>query len=499
MNKTLRDLFDEAKANEIENLANRNDAPDVSADILSSIKEKVYAKIGITNPKKRPFIYRWQSYVAAAVCIALITGAIMAIYRKKGPESDLLPHTPILFDATKSPEEITGSNLEFIVGSSASVNSGQSSAPPSFDFDTTDFEFIVKAKVTQNYPALYYKLNASSEYTSRAYRLIQMECLEVIHGQDVPKYFLYLIPNSLFVDMSAYDSLLISMSQLGTDNYVLKNGTEQQMETFSMPIFADYQNHPELGNIIAFSDGVFDESLWQNKNWLYGYQFGRHLLDNPDIRELVVARGDSESVVISKINRRIKEGKSPALVTLDFSTQAAKDAVEYVQPFANGVFSQTRNGQDLIFTRFINGCQTEETIIIDLQTEEVTYSEVRYTKEDMAKIENISLHLSEKAKEYANQTPIPPHTDPQGKELLSLNLYAWYAKVDGRLYGVVKTAWRHMDEGDRSLQYYDEAYILYDMSAATAQRISRDELTSLLGPRNVSKQEFGVGIEIPMC
>ena len=33
-----------------------------------------------------------------------------------------------------------------------------------------------------------------------------------------------------------------------------------------------------------------------------------------------------------------------------------------------------------------NGCQTEETIRIDLLTENVTYSEVRYTEENMTRI-----------------------------------------------------------------------------------------------------------------
>ena len=34
----------------------------------------------------------------------------------------------------------------------------------------------------------------------------------------------------------------------------------------------------------------------------------------------------------------------------------------------------------------INGCQAEETIRIDLLTENVTYSEVRYTEENMTRI-----------------------------------------------------------------------------------------------------------------
>lgn len=51
MKKTLNNIFDEASANELEKLVSQNAASDVSADTLSSIKNKVYAKTGITQTK----------------------------------------------------------------------------------------------------------------------------------------------------------------------------------------------------------------------------------------------------------------------------------------------------------------------------------------------------------------------------------------------------------------------------------------------------------------
>ena len=438
----------------------------------------------------------------------------------QGEETDLFPNPdttdvpsiitppdndppPIIFDATVSPDKLNGNNSEFIVGSSLSISGGSpDSAPPRFQFDKC---ITVKARVVKNHPDKYHKLDVSSEYSPTPYRLIQMETIDIIYGENVPKYFLYLIRDYVYVDMSVYDSLLISMYQQGVENYVLKNATQNQMESFELPLFRDYQDHPELGNIIAFTDGIFDESLWQNENWIYGYQFARHMLDNPEDSYLVVARGDSESNVISKIKKQFSGYNYIApythcVSTLDFKTQAAKDVIEYVKPFVNGVFSQTYYANSrILFRRFINGCQTEETISIDLHTEEVTYSKTRYTKDDMAKMVNISAHLSEKAKEYAEKLPIPPHTDPEEKTLLCLNLYAWYAKVDGKLYGVIKTAWRYMEEGDYYVQYYDDNYVLYDMSSESAAEISRDDLIELLGERNVYTGEYGLGILMPMC
>ena len=411
-------------------------------------------------------------------------------------------HTPIIFDATESPDSLNGNSWEFIKGSSVSISGTSADAIlPDFQFNVG---IAVKAKVVKNYPDQYYKLDISSEYHPIAYRLISMETIEVISGENVPQYFLYLIPEHVYVDMSVYDSLIISMSQLGTENYVLRSATNNRMESFELPVFADWQNKPEHVNIMAFSNGIFDEGLWQNESWSYSYQFAKRSLDNPEHSDLVVSRGDSESAVISAIRARYPANyREPSVITLNFKTQEAKDAIEYVKPFANGVFSQTYQsygGDELIFRRYINGCQTEETIIIDLLTEEVTYSEVRYTKEDMERMENISAHLSQKASEYADQLPTPPHIDPEGKELLCLNLYAWYAKVDGKLYGVVQTAWRYQKKDDYwgIVQYYDASYILYDVSAGTAAEISRDGLVAIIGTRNVNMDKYGVGVVMPM-
>ncbi len=485
-----------------------NIEPDVVERFIS-MDNKLQKKANKQKPKGI-----WLRFGAIAACLVLILSAVIVVPMLIEDDPGIIPgtgttetpvenpsdHTHIIFDATVSPEKLNGNSLEFIVGSSVSIIGSADSAPPKFEFSTG---IAVKAKVVKNNPDKYYKLDISSEYRPTAYRLIQMETMEVISGENVPQYFLYLIPEYVYVDMSVYDSLLISMEQIGVENYVLKNATQNRMESFELPIFADYQDNPELGNIIAFSDGIFDESLWQNKSWLYGYQFASYYLDNPEYSDLVVSRGDSERTVISAIKDQYDwwcggNYQPWSVTTLNFTTKAAKDALEYVKPFTNGVFSQIYQHGELIFRRYINGCQTEETITIDLLTEEVTYSEVRYTKEDMAQMENISAHLSEKASEYAEQLPIPPHTDPNGKELLCLNLYAWYVKADGKLYGVIKTAWRYQEKDDWYIQYYDDSYILYDMTAGTATDISRDDLVNIVGTRNVYRGEYGIRIDMPM-
>ena len=78
MKKSLNNIFDEANSKDIENLVNKNPAPEVSADTLSSVKKKVYSKTGIPNTKnKKPFIFRWQSYATMAACLCLVIGGIL--------------------------------------------------------------------------------------------------------------------------------------------------------------------------------------------------------------------------------------------------------------------------------------------------------------------------------------------------------------------------------------------------------------------------------------
>lgn len=93
MNKTMSNLFDKACANEIENLVDRNAVPDISVDILSSIKNKVYVKTGITPlKKKKALIFRWQSYVATAACLCLIINAIIFVPMLKKDNPNIIPN-----------------------------------------------------------------------------------------------------------------------------------------------------------------------------------------------------------------------------------------------------------------------------------------------------------------------------------------------------------------------------------------------------------------------
>ena len=316
----------------------------------------------------------------------------------------------------------------------------------------------------------------------------------------MPQYFFYMLPYNYSTDLSVYDSLLVSMIQMGANNYVLKNTTKNRMEAFSFPVFTDYwdtqwfSGQPEKGGILPYKNGMPDESFW---TWP----------PHESVTDYQIYRSCSESEMIEHIKTptsNIKPRYERSVLTLDFLTQEGKELAEFVAPFKNGVFShqispvyeETRVTYKIVFTRYINGCQTDETITIDTKTETIVWSDARYTPDDIAQMENLSLYISQRVEKYAQEIPTPTRVDPEGKELMCFMLYAWYAKVDGKTYGVIKTVWRYRDVPIEDVyhstlwNYYDDEYTLYDMSEHTVRTVSRDDLRALLGDRNVYQYNY---------
>ena len=134
-------------------------------------------------------------------------------------------------------------------------------------------------------------------------------------------------------------------------------------------------------------------------------------------------------------------------------------------------------------------------------TEEVTYSDVRYTTEDIETMEDISVHLADMAKEYSQNIPQPPHLNAEttpvfditDAELVRLKLSAWYVKVDGKLYGIIETVWIYETPlGVYTGWSYDTAYILFDMSAKTKTEIEHADLIEIVGTWNIRSKPYSV-------
>lgn len=387
----------------------------------------------------------------------------------------------------------TGNGFQYIAGTRNPGGSGLNYAPPRFEFQCNYINVVAKA--VEEYPGIYETLNEYGSTQTYQYRLLRMEVIDPLES-GMEGAFLYLLPIHLKGDLTAYDSLLISMMQL-PKNYVLQ--TDEQLAVFEY-LFADPFDTPELGNIIAFNNGVFDESLWQDRSWFYGYQFAGRMLDW-DKGDLLVSRGSTLEEALQRRKEQIAEMGDRYQVLqvnhFDFQTEAAQEAMNYLKPFENGIFVperiMARYRQDYGIRRYINGCPTNEQITINADDETVEQSQYRFEDADFEKLPDLSTYI-----ESLNLSKIAPqHTDPTGKILIYNTAVGWYEKTEDGVYSIVRIAWRYFDEDDYYIEYYDETFILLHETGDYI--ISREDLIKLIGQNhNISNKKYGEAISRPM-
>lgn len=441
-----------------------------------------------------------RNVIAAAVSGVLVGClAILVALGIWGQSPD--PNTPadplnygtirFLTAADMTNPNVHGQALQYVAGTAAPL---ASEAPPVFRFDLGGIQVVSKA--VEEYPEEYHTLQEYGGTQITTYRLFRMQVLDPL-GSGLAGEFLYALPARLKGDLTQYDALLISMDQL-PENYVLRCGDE--LVAFEI-LFADAIGIPELGNIVAFTDGAFDESLWQEESWAYGYQFVRHRLEQND-EYLVVFR---DATLEEALQRRemlkdimYDDYKDLEVKVNHFLTAAAQEAMNYIKPFANGVFIPMGDHHNYISYRYINGCPTNEWISINYQDEAVTYSPQHFTNEDFENIPDLSQYIAS----LDLSQIAPPHTDPAGKKMTYNYAMGWYEKTDSGVYSIVKIAWKHFEtwqDGVESgaLEYYDEMFILIDGTGD--HLISRGDLMELIGQnRNISSLPYGEGQIMPL-
>ena len=128
------------------------------------------------------------------------------------------------------------------------------SASRRFYFDCRKINVV--ARVSEDL-GRYEMLHEYGSWQGRAYRLLLMEVIDPLQS-GLEGAFYYLLPERLQADLTGCDALLISMVQLPSD-FTLRRGEE--LTAFAY-LFADPWDTPELGNMLAFQNGVFDEKFW---------------------------------------------------------------------------------------------------------------------------------------------------------------------------------------------------------------------------------------------
>ena len=470
-------------------------------------------------PKKKSTLV-WVKWVAMAACLILVVGLVipqLSLFNPNNhdvvgpgatnpsvpslqgsenmPMGDSLNYGQVTFlsGINKTDISISGLAFQYIQGTQG-VDTGPQEELADLILAFQHGQIHVVAKVVEEL-GVYETINEyGSTFTSK-YRIFHMEVINPLQsGMDGTFY--YMLPADLSGDLTQYDELLISMIQR-PKNFVLQNGGKVTAFDY---LFSDPQDTPELGNMIAFTGGVFDVSLWEiwwqdRRDRHYGYQHLENQL-NGENSGLLVSKGSTLDEALQRRQQQIDhfdEWAKPRQVRhYDFQTEAAQQTMTWVKPFENGVFVPEQISPDYNIRRYINGCPTNEWYSIDYEGEGVTSSAYRFEDKDFEQLPDISAYIKN-----LDLTQIAPqHTDTDGKVLAYNTAVGWYEKTESGVYSIVRIAWNYWDQ-DGYVRYYDETFIL--LNETGDHIISRENLIELIGDNpNISDEEYGIGVAMPM-
>lgn len=280
--------------------------------------------------------------------------------------------------------------------------------------------------------------SAGSRY---GYRILELRVKDTIVGENMPPEIYYIMPYSLCADLDQFDSLIMTVRQVGYENYMMINATQKRTEVFSILFFSGKYD-PDMGAMLAFTDDQLDRSLWELDGWNDHINLLNYYLTENDVYPGQENRTIQQTKdVILKTMEKYKDESwtaagSKVLNNTIFDWKEAREALAFVKPFKNGTFHQYQQSgmhglaEDyLSFTRYIDGIRTNEVIRINAKDRSVTYSKEKFTQADMRNLPDLEWIL---AKEHA-QHPI------KEDDITSKNWFtdAIYFKYGNCVFGIV--------------------------------------------------------------
>jgi hypothetical protein len=402
--------------------------------------------------------------LAAAICIVL-TGVI----------SQRIIFSLPLLDVSTYSSQITGTQgtIEGDLHSDAPA----CYAPPG---NVYCYAIAVSARVIEALPDLYQIPGQQKEY-----HVLHLQINDIIAGANVPDEIYYLLSADLSPDLTEYTDIVFALHQISCENGILLNIDKRCVETFDF-LFAcnSFPSYSQAeGYIVPFSNGILDIGLWEKEGWKeVGLQ---HLSSSRNYNYFPAYRGctleETKEIIRNKaygVSGSSSDSNRTAGQLSNYTFDAAQTALAYVEPFENGTFYQSHQGGPwLSYIRLINGFLTDEKITLNSATEEVTYSEARYTEEHLKKVPDIS-SLIQKLQE---NEPSPPHlwfTKDMTRTYYQIK--GQYVLVNDKVYGIVSVEWQYRD---KQFDYHnDELYYLVSPDGSY-QRINKSVLQIFIGVR----------------
>ena len=346
--------------------------------------------------------------------------------------------------------------------------------------ETVQSDFLVHARVLEVLPDTY--LIPEKTLNREAYRVLRLQVVQTLFGKNVPNELYYIHPEEYFTDMTGLD-LIISMDQLGVEDYLLLNTSSQQYETFSL-LFADFVNSNErdlepipdptrvstgtgLSNILPFRN---NRLYWlQSDYWSRSKSYFEFLSKNGDIP----LTAEHTLVQAKTIIRQMYAGREEPTVRYADEYNFGIQLTDADTP-KEGVFSQIIHQYDkkILLCRIIDGYYTNECYMY-YEDGRIEASDTKFTQEEIATLPKLTPAVHQ-ALEKA----------PENGTCRSFVGY-YYKTNQGNLYGIVQAVWSVSSELDVTVnmlvkpdgsvtQVSDkvlEAYLADDLETAALQEV----------------------------
>ena len=416
----------------------------------------LFAAIGETseemlkNSEKKPRVH-WKGYLALAACLCLIASFAF----------QLIQQPPAVPDVEATPQPLPGQKISMekldwawdLDVHEPDDGLGSMIEQPDYWYDTQFGHVMsVEARVVAVLPDVYQIPGYPLDYPK--YKILRLEVLETIHGENMPSYIYYLLPEYLSTDLQQFDSLIMTVRQLGCENTMMRNVSRKWMETFDYLFTYTLDTNPftwfgpQDGSVVAFTDGQLDETLWSLEGW--NEDDGVPSLIMPSkYPDFPIKKNLSIAQIKQRIRNQVesvkKEGKYKGrddVITNDaFDWPEAQAVLEYVKPFENGYFDVSCGavGERIVyFTRYINGFATDEKICVNLDQKTVTWDNL-YSAEDIANATDLGRIV--KMAHFVT----PPDSGFDGIPFDHCTVLANYEKHGDVVFGLVEMVWGYMD------------------------------------------------------
>ncbi len=451
-----------------------NIEPDV-VERFVSMDNKLQNKLHKT--KRR---HLWLRIGAVAACLVLIIS--MTVERRAPSVS-----------AVQGGNTVTGKQQSFYGDLSSGEGDNAEIYSPAFEIQT-----VVEAEVIEVLPDAYY--NVAWTWAYNPCHVVKLRVIDQIRGTGLPEEIYLCYPYYDTTIFDGYERFIMSLGQVGIENYALINDTQGKVECFPNMFEVPRTRDIGYGCVIAFNNGKVDDGFWDRADYLETKLWGdkNSIIDTmlnylsptnefPAIRNSTV--DEVKANIIAFANNEDNwcvSVKGYDYVTADdvFITEQGKTIRAYVQPNGASVFMHviTPGKERTIaqYTRLINGFVTDEIIWLNGMNGEngnVVKSGAEYTAEDLAQAPDIGQAIA--GLDISGMKP--PHMIIT-KDMHFGYVYAegTYRKVLGKVYGVVRVTWRYNYTDITNAYKCDDMYYLYHENGR-GHVVSRFRLRLMLG------------------